>query len=52
MWTMNSYGFEISIAVYVEEMVRGASSLSFFYLFLFLFIWRSLFSGTRSFVQC
>jgi len=49
MLTINSHGVEISIAGCVAEMVRGTNLMSFF--FFFFFIMRSLFKGTRSFVQ-
>jgi len=55
---INSHGVEISIAGCVEEMVRAQIPhlfftffFIFFYFFLFFFIMRSLFLGTRSFVQ-
>jgi len=52
MFTMNSHGVEISIAGCVDEMVRDPNPMSFFFfLFFFFFIMRSLFLGTRSFVQ-
>jgi len=49
MLKLNSHGVEFSIAGCVREMVRALISCLFF-LFLF-FILRSLFLGTRSFVQ-
>jgi len=52
MLTMNSHGIEISIAECVREMVRDPNPMPFFFpFFFFLFIMRSLFLGTRSFVQ-
>jgi len=52
MVTMNSDGVEIQIAGCVEEMVRAPNPLPFFLFVLFsFFIMRSLFLGTRSFVQ-
>jgi len=55
MLTMNSHGVEISIAGCVREMVCGPNvTLFYFFIFLFvfyIFIMRSLFLGTRSFVQ-
>jgi len=53
MMTMNSDGVEILIAGCVEEMVRDPNHMFFvfFFLFFFFFILRSLFLGTRSFVQ-
>jgi len=50
MLTINSHGDEISIAGCVEEMVCDPNPMPFF--FFFFFIMRSLFLGTRSFVQC
>jgi len=49
MLTMNSPGVEISIAGGVEEIVRAQIICLFF--LLFFFIMRSLFLGTRSFMQ-
>ena len=49
MLTMNSHGVEISIAGCVREMVRVPNPMPF--LFFFVFFIRSLFLGTRSFVQ-
>ena len=51
MLRMNCHGVEISIAGYVEEMVPGSNPKTFFFFFFFFFIMRSLFLGTRSFVQ-
>jgi len=53
MSTMNSHGVEFSIAGGVEEIVRNPNPLSFyfFYFFFIFYIMRSLFLGTRSFVQ-
>jgi len=51
MLTMNSHGVEISIAGCVREMVRDPNPMPFFSFFPFFFIMRSLFLGTRSFVQ-
>jgi len=48
MLTMKSHGVEFSIAGCVGEMVRAPNPMSFFFTF---FIMRSLFLGTRSFVQ-
>ena len=48
---MNSDGVQIAIAGCVEEMVRDPNPMSFFYFIFFIFIMRSLFLGTRSFVQ-
>ena len=55
---MISRGVEISVAGGVEEMVRGPKSSAFFFVFFnfffsfsIFFIMRSLFLGTRSFVQ-
>ena len=50
MLTMKSHGLEISIAGCVREIVRDRGSMSFFS-FFFSCIIRSLFLGTRSFVQ-
>jgi len=51
MLTMKSPGVEISIAGCVEEMVRDPNLVFLFFSFFFFFIMRSLFLGTRSFVQ-
>jgi len=49
MLTINSHGVEFSIAGDVEELVRDPNPMSFF--FLFFFIMRSLFLGTRICMQ-
>jgi len=57
MLTRKTHGVEFSIAGGGEEIVRAPKSHAFFFLFLFLFLFffvfimRSLFLGTRSFVQ-
>jgi len=53
MLTMNSHSVQISIAGCVEEMVRDPNPMPFSFLsfFILFFIMRSLFLGTRSFVQ-
>jgi len=51
MLTINSHVVEISIARCVEEMVRDPNLMSSFVSFFFFFIMRSLFLGTRSFLQ-
>jgi len=51
MLTMNAHGVEISIARCVEEMVRDSNLMPFSFFFFLFFIMRSLFLGTRSFVQ-
>jgi len=63
MLKITTHGVEFSIAGGVEEIVRAPNSMSFFfflsffffffffYLLIFFFIMRSLFLGTRSFVQ-
>jgi len=48
---MNPQGVEISIAGCVRKMVRGPNPMHSFFFFFFFFIMRSLFLGTRSFVQ-
>ena len=49
----DSHGVEISIAGSVRKIVRVPNPRRFFFYFYFLFfyIMRSLFLGTRSFVQ-
>ena len=48
----DSHGVEISIAGGVRKMVRGQLLGGFFiFFFFFFYIMRSLFLGTRSFVQ-
>jgi len=51
MLTMNTHGFEFSIAGGVEEIVRAQIPCLLFFFSFFFFIMRSFFIGTRSFVQ-
>jgi len=53
MLTRNTQGVEFSIAGCVEEIIRDPNPTPFFSFFTFFtfFIMRSLFLGTRSFVQ-
>jgi len=49
---MSSHGVQISIARSVQKRVYEPHLMAFFCFAFFFFIMRSLFLGTRRFVQC